>query len=186
MGKRPTNPDISVNHCPHMYQFIVAITVRTAKLTLKNKSVLYFQERRLNSIKEIVRVLKNNGEALIYVWAKDQAKNNEKSSYLKQDRKNRKESEEYAFSDDTKTRTVLNETLNLPVHTNRKQFQHQDVLVPWKLKNETLVENNTFLRYYHVFEENELEDLCKKISGVEISNSYYDQGNWCVLIKKVI
>lgn len=117
---------------------------------------------------------------MIYVWAKDQAKNNEKSSYLKQDRKNRKKTE--CVASETKTEVLLDEKLNLPVHTNRKQFQHQDVLVPWKLKS---VENNTFLRYYHVFEEAELEELCKRVGGVEICRSYYDQGNWCVLIKKI-
>lgn len=129
-----------------------------------------------------MRILRINGQALIYVWAKDQFKNNEKSSYLKQDRKNRKEVQ--CVSNEAKTEVLLDEKINLPVHTNRKQFQHQDVLVPWKLKNGNSVDN-TFLRYYHVFEENELENLCKKVQGVQICNSYYDQGNWCVLIKKV-
>lgn len=137
------------------------------------------QERRLNSIKETVRILRIGGQALIYVWAKDQAKDNEKSSYLKQDRKNRKGD---CVSGETKTEALLNETLNLPVHKNRKQFQHQDVLVPWKLKG---AEQNTFLRYYHVFEEGELEALCKRVDGVRICSSYYDQGNWCALIEKV-
>lgn len=99
---------------------------------------------------------------------------------MKQDRKNRKGNE--GISSDVKTERLVDEQLNLPVHTNRKQFQHQDVLVPWKLRNE---ENNTFLRYYHVFEEHELENLCRRVEGVHVCNSYYDQGNWCVLIKKV-
>lgn len=134
-------------------------------------------------MEEIIRVLHNSGQALIYVWAKDQEKNNEKSSYLKQDRKNWKGTN-YSPNDE-KTEVVLVEKLNLPLHTNRKQFQHQDVLVPWKLKNSGS-ENNLFLRYYHVFEEGELESLCSKVNNLEICRSYYDQGNWCVLIKKVI
>lgn len=142
------------------------------------------QERRISAIKEIVRILRHHGQALIYVWAKDQTKNNEKSSYLKQDRKNRKETGD-CISSEVKREIHLDEKLNLPVHTNRKQFQHQDVLVPWKLKGESKEESNTFLRYYHVFEENELEDLCKKIDGVQVCKSYYDQGNWCAIIKKV-
>lgn len=139
----------------------------------------------MNAIKEIVRILRNQGQALIYVWAKNQAKNNEKSSYLKQDRKNRKANGE-CVSSEAKSEVLLDEKLNLPVHTNRKQFQHQDVLVPWKLKGEKNEESGTFLRYYHVFEEGELEMLCKRVDGVQVCKSYYDQGNWCVLIKKVV
>lgn len=232
-----------------------------------------------------------NGQALIYVWAKEQIKNNKKSSYLKQDRKNKKEhknceqidadvtertdvtgvkqaadvikttevtqtKEDIDFtnvkqavdviktiditqtkedrdviktteetqtkedSDVTETTKVTNvkravdmiETIDetqtkevsdvtetvenkesevrfqLPVHENRKEFKYNDLLVPWKLKNkseERQEENGVFLRYYHVFEDNELENLFKTISEVEIISSYYDQGNCCVLIKRV-
>jgi len=44
--------------------------------------------------------------------------------------------------------------------------------------------NETFLRYYHVFEENELEQLCSEIPDIVIKRSYYDQGNWCVIFEK--
>ncbi|KAF2879487.1 hypothetical protein ILUMI_26682 [Ignelater luminosus] len=144
-------------------------------------------ERRLQAIKELVRVLRINGKALIYVWAKDQNKNQEKSSYLKQDRKNRK-SDSIISVDKTET-IAINEDVSLPVHTNRTQFQHQDVLVPWKLKNGQKEndenENKLFLRFYHVFQEGELDELCKKLNNIEIIKSYYDQGNWCILLKKI-
>lgn len=130
----------------------------------------------------MVRILKSGGVALIYVWAKDQFREKQKTSYIKQDRKHRK-ADEIVSTDDTFEKVITVNDIVLPVHINRTQFQHKDVLVPWKLKGSDS-ESNTFLRYYHVFEENELENMCMKISNVEILKSYYDQGNWCIQIRK--
>lgn len=135
-------------------------------------------------MKEIVRILKIGGSALIYVWAKDQFKGKQKTSYIKQDRKHRNEQEIIKCEDDQFEEILFPDKVILPIHVNRTQFKHKDVLVPWKLKINSECSVNTFLRYYHVFEENELEYLCSKIENVIIVKSYYDQGNWCILIKK--
>lgn len=42
-----------------------------------------------------------------------------------------------------------------------------------------------FHRYYHVFQQGELEQLCKLVAGVKVVNSYHDQGNWCVILEKL-
>ncbi|KAK2912599.1 alkylated DNA repair protein alkB homolog 8 [Channa argus] len=42
-----------------------------------------------------------------------------------------------------------------------------------------------FHRYYHVFQQGELEKLCLQITGVKVQSSYHDQGNWCVILEKV-
>lgn len=143
----------------------------------------------MKAMEEIVRVLRIGGRALIYVWAKDQFKNQEKTSYIKQDRKNRK-SDDFIASTNNTFETVLvpnerKENIVLPVHVNRTQFKHGDLLVPWKLKNAVFEDDqDTFLRYYHVFEENELQYLCSKIKNIVLLKNYYDQGNWCVVIEK--
>lgn len=41
-----------------------------------------------------------------------------------------------------------------------------------------------FHRYYHVFQQGELEELCGQLSGVRVQSSYHDQGNWCVVLEK--
>ncbi|XP_068612791.1 alkylated DNA repair protein alkB homolog 8 [Brachionichthys hirsutus] len=41
-----------------------------------------------------------------------------------------------------------------------------------------------FHRYYHVFQQGELEQLCGQLAGVKIQSSYHDQGNWCVILEK--
>ena len=101
--------------------------------------------------------------------------------------------------------------LVLPVHTNRTNFEYTDLLVPWKTstsdKEDTCLNNEnetdsfnvskreknppfqnekskTLHRYYHVFEEGELEELILSVPSLVIEKSYYDQGNWCVIFKK--
>lgn len=148
----------------------------------------------------MIRILKSNGRALIYVWAKNQEINSKKSTYLRQGEKgiqngnteNRKSQQ--AKIEVEKLQEESNTLIQLPIHVNRTKFEKQDVFVPWKLKNnpnnnsninKTTNNNETFLRYYHVFEENELENLCKTIGNIEVKNSYYDEGNWCIIIRKL-
>ena len=68
----------------------------------------------------------------------------------------------------------------LVIHKNRTAFEAQDVLVPWKCRDS----GKTFLRYYHVFVENELSRLCQEVRGVTIIQELYDQGNWCLIFRK--
>ncbi|EDS29301.1 conserved hypothetical protein [Culex quinquefasciatus] len=134
------------------------------------------EERRRQALSEMARVLRPGGRSLVYVWAKNQEANAKKSSYLRQNKHNNRPEKE------DRVKVAEHYDGLLPVHTNRTQFQHQDLLVPWKLRD---VERNeqetkvTFLRYYHVFEEGELAKICESIDGVTVVESYYDQGNWC-------
>lgn len=92
----------------------------------------------------------------------------------------------------------------LPVHTNRTSFHSQDLLVPWHLKGGTKKKEESvdtvsvpggskesqelspvFHRYYHVFCEGELEAACRSLDCVRVQKSYYDQGNWCVILEKL-
>lgn len=144
------------------------------------------KQRRKQAIAEMARILRPLGRALVYVWAKNQALK-EKSCYLRQNKKNIRVQKE-----DTPSTTTT--AFGLPVHTNRTQFVHQDILVPWVMKkpdskpidklDKAEPQDSTFLRYYHVFEENELEKICAEIDGITIKKSYYDQGNWCIIFEK--
>ncbi|XP_029337351.1 alkylated DNA repair protein alkB homolog 8, partial [Mus caroli] len=96
-----------------------------------------------------------------------------------------------------KSRKVPNS--ELPIHINRTCFHSQDVLVPWHLKGnpgkDKAVEPSgvagcpdpspVFHRYYHIFCDGELEASCQAVGDVSILQSYYDQGNWCVVLQKV-
>lgn len=179
-----------IHHLASKVKSILLFYSITFSLTTDSFSI---QERRIQAISEMARVLVVGGKALIYVWAKNQELVN-KSSYLRQNKKNNKKSTETDLIEN-KVDSSKQVTKGLPVHKNRTQFVSQDVLVPWKLKNSIKMPSNsegqnaeptkTFLRYYHVFEENELEQLCNEIKSIKVIRSYYDQGNWCVIFEKL-
>lgn len=136
------------------------------------------QERRRRAISEMVRVLRPKGTCLIYVWAMEQRKNSADSLYLKYGKN--KGAEKINRSEINHER-ISECHLTLPIHENRTNFSHSDMLVPWKKKS-----GECFLRYYHVFREGELAKLCTEIPAAAIKEVYYDQGNWCVILEKCI
>ncbi|XP_071452506.1 tRNA (carboxymethyluridine(34)-5-O)-methyltransferase alkbh8 isoform X2 [Hetaerina americana] len=146
------------------------------------------KERRLQAVIKIVEVLRSGGQALIYVWAKEQERGKVKSTYLFQMGKKSASVSDSCMASMEHQIAELN--ISLPVHVNRTDFKHGDLLVPWKLnsKGDSGGDfgrvNPTYFRYYHVFEEGELDSLCSQVKGVNVKKSYYDQGNWCVLIEK--
>ncbi|CAG9808171.1 unnamed protein product [Chironomus riparius] len=142
-------------------------------------------DRRVQAIREMLRVLRKKGQALIYVWAKDQQKDNKKTRYLLQHQS--KDIEKVNKLPEMAILNIDEEKIELPIHKNRTQFKSSNMLVPWKLKQKEIPEeqHKIFLRYYHVFEDGELENLCKECGNVEIVRSYYDQGNHCVILKKL-
>ncbi|KAA0702803.1 Alkylated DNA repair protein alkB -like protein 8 [Triplophysa tibetana] len=175
------------------------------------------KERRQSAIRELIRLLKVGGRALIYVWAMEQEYNKQKSKYLKENKyeanavttscmktteeNNTNQQEEHISSVIRNTEDGSGDVTarRIHVHTNRTAFLSQDLLVPWHLKGnkdknkeaascstEVSVEQSSqgpvFHRYYHVFNQGELEELC--VSGVKVLRSYHDQGNWCVEVEK--
>lgn len=136
------------------------------------------EARRLQAIASIHRLLRKGGRALITVWAKDQSHSN----YLKSADEGSTETADEALV------SVDGAAITLPVHRNRTQFKHNDLLVPWKLrcKTDNKLSNtsvDTLLRYYHVFDEKELDRLCAAV-GLHVHTSYYEEGNWCVVCIK--
>ncbi|XP_049745578.1 alkylated DNA repair protein alkB homolog 8 isoform X2 [Elephas maximus indicus] len=185
-------------------------------------------ERRVVAVRELVRLLRPGGKALIYVWAMEQEYNKQKSKYLRGNRNSQGRKEEIS-SDASVQESLVEQTPDvgnqgsacsvpsisdfqeggcnsskvtnskLPIHTNRTSFHSQDLLVPWHLKGNPAKDkpveqfgtvgshdpSPVFHRYYHVFCEGELEATCQTLSNVSILQSYYDQGNWCVILQKL-
>ena len=40
-----------------------------------------------------------------------------------------------------------------------------------------------FKRYYHLFDEGELESLILQVPGVQLVKSFYDKSNWCCIFQ---
>lgn len=132
-------------------------------------------------MREIYRVLAPGGRALIYVWAQDQRLKEVKSAYARQ-----KALKAGMDPDMAATDCVPKDYSFLPVHQHEENFLFNDMLVPWMNKN-----SKDYLivhRFYHVFKRGELEGLIDEMGVIpppRIVDSYYDQGNWCVEIKKM-
>lgn len=62
---------------------------------------------------------------------------------------------------------------------SRRKFTKQDNMVDWKDKKGNLLGK----RYYYVFKQNELESLIANKNM--IVESFYEKGNWGVVLKKV-
>ena len=63
---------------------------------------------------------------------------------------------------------------------SKRKFSEQENFVDWKDKNQNLLGK----RYYYVFKENEVETLLPE--NTTIIESFYEQGNWGVIIEKLI
>ncbi|CAJ1038048.1 putative Methyltransferase domain containing protein [Leishmania utingensis] len=67
-----------------------------------------------------------------------------------------------------------------------------DGLVRWERSGKYDSAQQVFQRYYHFFEEGELEQLCKEAVSddgtgripIAIRKSYYDKENWCVMLER--
>jgi hypothetical protein len=84
----------------------------------------------------------------------------------------------------------------------RRQFEAQDVTVPWVLPAEHDPERTAELagldpqqrrrlppasvdRFCHVFARGELEALAARLPNVQIEDVYYDNANWAVVLRKI-
>jgi hypothetical protein len=133
---------------------------------------------RLQAIKEITRVTKKGGLILIYVWAMEQEnlKVTQQDVLVPWNLQVKYETE--------KKLTNLLEDANTPENIvsdpteNISDQQKNDIVINEGKK--TLV----YKRYYHMFKKGELEELVQEAGGVEIRESFYDNDNWCVILKK--
>ena len=150
------------------------------------------EERRLEALRSLVSLLvPGTGRALIYVWAFEQRRKEDglESRYIEK----KKDGENLE-----KVIEKSDKSLPLTVHQSGTQFRQQDLFVPWKrgLAKEKKKEqedtsssssepSSMALRFYHVFKEGELEALLSRLGHLITTEClFYDQGNWCAVIKR--
>jgi len=138
------------------------------------------KERRLEALSEILRVLTPGGEALIYVWAKNQRLKEVKSNYARQQAL--KAGRDPDIPENCKI--ALRNYSFLPIHNHEEDFPSNDMLVPWLSGDKD--KSTTHHRFYHVFDRGELESLLHELHPPpRITDSFYDEGNWCARIQKL-
>ncbi|XP_068702570.1 alkylated DNA repair protein alkB homolog 8-like [Montipora foliosa] len=181
-------------------------------------------ERRLEGLRELVRITRPGGQVLVYVWALEQEVKKVKRSNLKEldfagingreSMKHNGKDKEESWKEGEEDEHFPDGKVNIPskskyandhlksrlcVNANRDLFEQQDLFVPWKYSgqgkqqknqgklnedNNDVAKGQVFHRYYHVFQDGELRDLCNQLDDVLIEKHYYDKGNWCVVLKK--
>uniref|UniRef100_A0A915ID56 Methyltransferase type 11 domain-containing protein n=1 Tax=Romanomermis culicivorax TaxID=13658 RepID=A0A915ID56_ROMCU len=130
---------------------------------------LVTEDRRRMAISEILRVLKPGCVALIYVWAFEQCLNGRRTIYLKNPDKIEQQNDVNPIKTDSSV------TENFIIHENGTEFKNRDNLVPWRVKQNKPGLDGTYLRFYHVFAENELENLCRTFENCQIVKSFYEE-----------
>lgn len=81
----------------------------------------------------------------------------------------------------------------------KEQDKHRgegcDVMIPWEMHRAFDSSSKTYQRYYHLFKQGELEELCREIDaeGVaagpggircSVERSYFDKENWCAVLSR--
>jgi len=121
-------------------------------------------ERRVQCIRETLRILKPGGRALFYAWAKEQ--------------KNGSENRSGHQFDSTDVLVPFHLREHGPHYNKETARQCPAHAVRDERKNATVLK-----RYCHVFAEGELRGLVA--GAARVDECYYDEGNWAVACTKL-
>ncbi|VDL60670.1 unnamed protein product [Hymenolepis diminuta] len=160
-----------------------AVAVNILALPYRPESLDYFiciavlhhlstPERRLEGLISIAELLKIGGLGLIQVWAKDQCWKAQPVGYVKKE----------VYEENILDTSVVPGGSVLPVQKPRTPFVASDVLLPWgsvRNKGEMVV------RFYHLFEEGELEKLISLVPSLKLIECLYERGNWSAIVQKI-
>lgn len=117
--------------------------------------------RRLQSIKEMIRVMRIGAKGLIFVWAFEENKSVRRHKL-----------------------TVLNgNEQDVLVPWNMSEFKEEKEPKRSKLTSEASEASEEFQRYYHLFKRGELDDLVVEAGG-KIIKSDYDRDNYYIIFEK--
>ncbi|KAI3387237.1 hypothetical protein SNEBB_002651 [Seison nebaliae] len=155
--------------------------------------------RRIQFLNELMRLLSTDGKALITVWSNNQ----QHSTYATCHESNETKRHQTTSCHDDNASMTVNEKAEtvriisddgakeseilLPIQKEKKSFNFDDNLVPWKRKI-TESSYQTFLRYYHVFEMEEIYNLIKLHNEqhpnrhIHINDLFWEEGNWCFIL----
>lgn len=153
-------------------------------------------ERRLEAIKEMLRVMKKGREGLIFVWAFEDNKSVKRHKNLKVIDGNEQDvlvpwsTKEFSSSDKLKLKLKETETNNLSIKTYDRSNNNIDNTERSckRIKSESIVDvdvdaDNSYERYYHLFKKGELDELVERAGGL-ILESGYDRDNWYIKFQK--
>ncbi len=128
------------------------------------------KERRENAIKEILRVLKSHGKALIYCWA------------LEQEHSRRGYHE--GMDQDVLVPWILMKKQKKKKKNNVLSNNKEGIIDNNHKEKEDRAKPDTKMRYYHLYKKGELDEDCAKAGG-RIVDSGYEKDNWWTIVEKI-
>ena len=138
--------------------------------------------QRQKSVFEIERCLKVGGTALIYVWTKEQKKFQNLSSDVLIPWQLQK------VYDDNNNNNKNNNNAIKKRKLNDNSSSSSSMNTNMNKNNDTVTNTNgiskTLWRYYHLFEEHELENLVTKTKSLKIVEAGKQYHNWYVIVQK--
>ena len=143
---------------------------------------------RMQALKELVRVVRVGGDVLVTAWAYEQ-QHGARRAFEAQDvfvpwhlpMKHR------VVHDSSGEAVSVPATSGSPPVTNGREVEEDGDVFEWdELPGEVDASRNTLVvqRYCHVFVENEIDQLFEEIPNVVRTKTFYDTGNWCVMVRK--
>jgi len=127
-------------------------------------------ERRIELVKETMRIVKVGGVALFYAWALEQEQGGVSGHQF--------EGQDVLvpFHNKIKVKGVTPE--------DERQRQSQISGAPTHGEADAEKRSVVYQRYCHVYKEGELARLFDNLPWCEVEASYYDHGNWCCEVRK--
>lgn len=169
--------------------------------------------RRLRVLEELVRVLKPGGRALVTVWAmqqEDPTKSNKWSAIelAASDDASAGSGDSASFCTSRPPKRSSWATNNqqpstdyfvpwhLPFHRAEGALEaakaqaaahNAGAANAWQrpVHLDTVKQAVVFSRFYHVFEDGELDSLAEQLGDANVSDSFYDKDNWCIVLTKL-
>ena len=127
--------------------------------------------RRLQSIKEMIRVMRKGAKGLIFVWAFEENKSVRRHKLTVLNGNEQDVLVPWSLSEFKDSRKEVNAN-NEPKRSKIHEELQQDAY-----------ESELFQRYYHLFKRGELDDLIVEAGG-RILESDYDRDNYYIIFEK--
>ncbi|RLN65126.1 hypothetical protein BBP00_00003026 [Phytophthora kernoviae] len=141
---------------------------------------------RLAAVKELLRVLRVGGHGIIYAWAHEQMKGSRRR--FEEGRQDFMVpwnlDKRFAFSaeDDSSAAGASDDDQgeDQPKDQQAAEDLSGDDKAATKVQERVVVQ-----RYCHMFKQGELEELVALAGNAEVEESYYDESNWAVILRRV-
>ncbi|KAI9993510.1 hypothetical protein PInf_015680 [Phytophthora infestans] len=134
---------------------------------------------RLAAVKEVLRVLRVGGRGIIYAWAHEQMKGSRRrfedgrQDFMVPWNLDKR----FAFSSEEDSVETV-ETDRKEAHKNPSEDGDDETTT--KVQEPVVVQ-----RYCHMFKQGELEKLVELAGNAKVEESYYDESNWAVILRRV-